>query len=67
MSKEGIVPETLEYIPLSRMLADADGKQIAAIFCGVDEDDSTWIDGIRLSPLFQAISDLSRTDPFKSE
>ena len=67
MSKEGIVPETLECIPLSRMLADADGKLIAAIICGVDGDDTACIDGIQVSPPFQAISDLSRTVSFKSE
>lgn len=43
---EEVVPGRHEYIPLSRKLVDADGNLIAAVICGVDEDDTTGMDGI---------------------
>ena len=41
-----VVPDSHEYIPLSRKLTDAEGNLIAAVICGVDEDDTAEIDGI---------------------
>lgn len=41
-----VVPDKHEYIPLSRKLVDADGNLIAAVLCGVCEDDTADIDGI---------------------
>ena len=43
---EEVVPDRHAYIPLSRKLVDADGHLIAAVLCGVDEDDTAEIDGI---------------------
>ena len=43
---EEVVPDKHEYIPLSRKLVDTDGNLIAAVICGVDEDDTAEIDGI---------------------
>ena len=43
---EVVVPDKHEYIQLSKKLVDADGNLIAAIICGVDEDDTAFIDGI---------------------
>ena len=43
---EEVVPDKHEYIPLSRKLVDADGNMIAAVICGVDEDDTAEVDGI---------------------
>ena len=41
-----VVPDNHEYIPLSRKLVDADGNRIAAVLCGIEEDDAAFIDGI---------------------
>ncbi len=41
-----VVPDKHEYIPLSRKLVDERGDLIAAVICGVDEDDTAEIDGI---------------------
>ena len=41
-----VVPDNHEYIPLSRKLVDADGNRIAAVLCGIEEDDTAFIDGI---------------------
>ena len=35
-----------EYIPLSRKFVDQEGKTVAAVICGVDEDNVAEIDGI---------------------
>ena len=43
---EEVVPDRHEYIPLSRKLVDAQGSLIAAVICGVNEDDTADIDCI---------------------
>ena len=43
---EEVVPDRHAYIPLSRKLVDGDGNLIAAVICGVGEDDTADIDGI---------------------
>ena len=40
------VPDKHEYIPLSKKLVDEDGRLIAAVIAGVDEDDTADLDGI---------------------
>ncbi len=41
-----VLPEGHEYITLSKKLVDTDGDLVAAIICGVDEDDTADLDGI---------------------
>lgn len=43
---EEVVPDKHEYISLSRKLVDGDGNLIAAVICGVGEDDTADMDGI---------------------
>ena len=43
---EEVVPDKHEYITLSKKLIDADGNLIAAVICGIDEDDTAFVDGI---------------------
>ncbi len=42
----GVVPDEHEYITLGRKLVDKDGKMIAAVISGIDEDDTADMDGI---------------------
>ena len=41
-----VVPHRHEYIPLSRKISDEEGNLIAAVICGVGEDDTADINGI---------------------
>ncbi|MBQ7455189.1 MAG: GNAT family N-acetyltransferase [Clostridia bacterium] len=50
---EEVMPDRHGYIPLSRKLVDADGKMIAAVIAGVDEDDVAEIDGIWVEESFR--------------
>ena len=43
---EDVVPDKHEYIPLNKKVTDADGNILAAVICGVDEDDTAFIEGI---------------------
>ena len=40
---EEVVPDKHEYITLSKKLIDADGNLIAAVICGIDEDDTAFV------------------------
>ncbi len=43
---EEVVPDKHDYIPLSKKIVDENGGLVAAVICGVDEDDTAEIDGI---------------------
>ena len=43
---EEFVPSSHEWIPLSRKLVDENGDLIAAVVCGVNGEDSAWLDGV---------------------